>query len=131
MLLWLMVSSPHLLVYLYLFLRFSPVLSHLTAASLTEDAYGTVQRDIPRILEALLAFLQAVEDYRAEVRGMYVEQEPAPDRSPVPELGEKEREERERMRMEVERAVEVLGYVEDGKLVSLPFFLKKKAYVLG
>ena len=62
---------------------------------------------------------------------MYVEQEPAPDRSPVPELGEKEREERERMRMEVERAVEVLGYVEDGKLVSLPFFLKKKAYVLG
>lgn len=92
------------------------VLSHLTAASLTEDLYGTVQRDIPRILEALLAFLQAVEDYRAEVRGMYIEQEqdPAPDGGSASEIGEKEREERERLREEVERAKEVLGYVEDG-----------------
>jgi nucleoporin NDC1 len=95
-------------------LPFSLVLSHLTAASLTEDAFGTVQRDIPRILEALLGFLQAVEDYRADVRGTYVEQEPAQDGSSVPELGDKEREEREWMRVEVERAVEVLGYVEDG-----------------
>jgi hypothetical protein len=29
---------------------------------LTEDRYGVVQRDIPRILEALLAFLTALED---------------------------------------------------------------------
>lgn len=47
---------------------------------------------------------------------MYVEQpEPALDGSSIPEIGEKEREEQEYMRMEVERAGEVLGYVEDGK----------------
>lgn len=36
-------------------------------ASLTEDRYGVVQRDIPRILEALLAFLTALEDAQKEV----------------------------------------------------------------
>jgi hypothetical protein len=29
---------------------------------LTEDRYGAVQRDIPRILEALLVFLTALEE---------------------------------------------------------------------
>jgi nucleoporin NDC1 len=105
------VSTPFR--FLHLCLRFFLVLSHLTAASLTEDTYGIVQRDIPRILEALLSFLQAVEDYRAEVRGMYVEQEPAP------EVGEKEREERELMGVEVERGGEVLGYVEDSEFPFL------------
>jgi Nucleoporin protein Ndc1-Nup len=36
-------------------------------ASLTEDRYGVVQRDIPRILEALLAFLTALEDVQREI----------------------------------------------------------------
>jgi nucleoporin NDC1 len=36
-------------------------------ASLTEDRYGVVQRDIPRILEALLAFLTALEDAQKEI----------------------------------------------------------------
>ena len=54
---------------------------------------------------------------------MYVEQpEPAPDGSSIPEIGEKEREEREYMRMEVERAGEVLGYVEDGKFPLFFYF---------
>jgi nucleoporin NDC1 len=44
------------------------VLTHLTCASLTEDRFGVVQRDIPRVLEALLAFLGAVEDARAGLR---------------------------------------------------------------
>jgi len=35
--------------------------------SLTEDRYGVVQRDIPRILEALLAFLTALEDAQQEI----------------------------------------------------------------
>ena len=35
--------------------------------SLTEDRYGVVQRDIPRILEALLAFLTALEDAQKEI----------------------------------------------------------------
>jgi hypothetical protein len=34
---------------------------------LTEDRYGVVQRDIPRILEALLVFLTALEDAQKEI----------------------------------------------------------------
>ncbi|KAJ6482732.1 hypothetical protein C8R45DRAFT_1215438 [Mycena sanguinolenta] len=44
------------------------VLTHLTCASLTEDRFGVVQRNIPRILEALIAFLAAVEDAQAALR---------------------------------------------------------------
>ncbi|KAJ7983286.1 hypothetical protein DFH06DRAFT_717930 [Mycena polygramma] len=44
------------------------VLTHLTCASLTEDRYGVVQRDIPRVLEALVAFLVAVEEAQAGLR---------------------------------------------------------------
>lgn len=36
-------------------------------ASLAEDRYGTVQRDIPRILEALLAFLIDLDAYQNEL----------------------------------------------------------------
>lgn len=36
-------------------------LSALISASLTEDPYGRVQRDIPRTLEALLGYLAALE----------------------------------------------------------------------
>lgn len=35
------------------------------AASLEEDALGSVQRDVPRALEALCALLQAAEDAQA------------------------------------------------------------------
>ncbi|KAJ6586711.1 hypothetical protein B0H10DRAFT_2094657, partial [Mycena sp. CBHHK59/15] len=44
------------------------VLTHLTCASLAEDRFGVVQRDIPRVLEALLAFLGAVETAQAGLR---------------------------------------------------------------
>ncbi|KAJ7176907.1 hypothetical protein C8R46DRAFT_1077674 [Mycena filopes] len=44
------------------------VLTHLTTASLTEDRFGVVQRDIPRILEALVAFLVAIEEAQAQLR---------------------------------------------------------------
>jgi nucleoporin NDC1 len=43
------------------------VLSRLVCASLTEDRYGVVQRDIPRILEAVLVFLTALEDAQKEI----------------------------------------------------------------
>ncbi|KAI9441473.1 nucleoporin protein Ndc1-Nup-domain-containing protein [Lactarius indigo] len=43
------------------------VLSRLVCASLTEDRYGVVQRDIPRILEALLLFLTALEEVQKEI----------------------------------------------------------------
>lgn len=42
-------------------------LSHLVAASLKDDTLGTVQRDIPRILEALLSFLAEAEAFHAEL----------------------------------------------------------------
>ncbi|KAJ7256149.1 hypothetical protein B0H12DRAFT_1323042 [Mycena haematopus] len=41
------------------------VLTHLTCASLAEDRFGVVQRDIPRVMEALVAFLGAVEEAQA------------------------------------------------------------------
>ncbi len=43
------------------------MLSRLVCASLTEDRYGVVQRDIPRILEALLLFLTALEEAQREI----------------------------------------------------------------
>lgn len=42
-------------------------LSYFTCASLTEDRYGVVQRDIPKILEALVSFLLVTEEYLAEI----------------------------------------------------------------
>jgi hypothetical protein len=39
------------------------VLAHLTCASLKLDRFDVAQRDIPRILEALLAFLGAVDAF--------------------------------------------------------------------
>lgn len=42
-------------------------LSTLVACSLQEDAFGNVQRDIPKILEALISFLLALEEYHAEL----------------------------------------------------------------
>ncbi|KAG8962608.1 hypothetical protein FRC03_003977 [Tulasnella sp. 419] len=41
-------------------------LCHFAANSFTEDPYGLVQRDIPRILEAMLAFQQALEAFKKE-----------------------------------------------------------------
>ncbi|KAG8973161.1 hypothetical protein FRC05_009021 [Tulasnella sp. 425] len=43
-------------------------LCHFTAASFAEDPYGMVQRDIPKILEALLLLKQALEESAAELQ---------------------------------------------------------------
>lgn len=51
------------------------VLANLTCASLTEDRLGVVQRDIPKILEAFISHLVAVEEYRAEIQAWPVDQE--------------------------------------------------------
>ncbi|RUS23968.1 nucleoporin protein Ndc1-Nup-domain-containing protein [Jimgerdemannia flammicorona] len=42
---------------------FITALSCLTAASYREDEYGSVQRDIPKVIECLLACLMAIEAY--------------------------------------------------------------------
>ena len=43
------------------------VLSHYVCASLTEDQYGVVQWDMPKILEAMVRFLGEVDKWRAEI----------------------------------------------------------------
>lgn len=91
------------------------VISRLTCASLTEDRYGVVQRDIPRILEAFLSFLSAVEEYQVQVNSLYI----PPNSDEEGEAGAttltpKELEERERLRYEVEKGGEVLGAMADG-----------------
>ncbi|KIK76962.1 hypothetical protein PAXRUDRAFT_835155 [Paxillus rubicundulus Ve08.2h10] len=83
------------------------VLAGLVCASLTEDRYGVVQRDIPRIIEALLSFLSALEEYEVEVSSLYIP--PTPEE--VTQKGSKILEEKERTRMEVVRATEAIGVV--------------------
>ncbi|KAF9441903.1 hypothetical protein P691DRAFT_765765 [Macrolepiota fuliginosa MF-IS2] len=90
------------------------VISRLTCASLTEDRYGVVQRDIPRILEAFLSFLSAIEEYQIKVNSLYVA--PKPDEN----LTSKELQERETLRYEVEKAGEVLGAMADGTFYYTP-----------
>ncbi|KAI5987860.1 nucleoporin protein Ndc1-Nup [Pisolithus albus] len=84
-------------------------LSALVCASLTEDRYGVVQRDIPRVLEAFLSFLQAAEDYQNEVRVLYVP--PSPE-----ELAEADSAilcQKERTRVEVAKASETINVIVD------------------
>ena len=42
-------------------------LCHLTARSFTEDPYGMVQKDIPRILEAIILLERATQQYKLEI----------------------------------------------------------------
>jgi nucleoporin NDC1 len=49
-------------------------LSHLVAASLKDDTLGNVQRDIPRVLEALLSFLAETEAFEAELESKLPQQ---------------------------------------------------------
>jgi len=87
------------------------VLSHLTCASLTEDRYGVVQWDIPKILEALLSFLSTIEGYQMEINALYTA--PTPDQ----QLSAKELEEKEALREEVDKAGDILGLVGGGELL--------------
>ncbi|KAF8879244.1 nucleoporin protein Ndc1-Nup [Infundibulicybe gibba] len=83
------------------------VLSQLTCASLTEDRYGVLQRDIPKILEAMLSFLTVIEEYQREINALYAVPPPE-SRLTVDEL----RADLE-LRTEVEKAGEVLSLVGD------------------
>ena len=44
------------------------VLAGFTVASLEEDAYGVLQKDIPKILEALTSYLIMLEKYTQELQ---------------------------------------------------------------
>lgn len=84
-------------------------LSRFVCASLSEDRYGVVQRDIPRILEAFISFLSAIEEYQIEVNAKYTP--PTPDE--LSQGATKILEEKEMMRLEVARAGDVLVVVSD------------------
>lgn len=43
------------------------VLGSLLSRSFKEDTYGTVQRDVPRVLEAMVQYLSALEEYQTEL----------------------------------------------------------------
>ena len=89
------------------------VLSSFVCASLTEDSYGVVQRDIPRILEALLSFLTAIEEYRVELVSRYpplsLEQENA--------LTPRELLARHELMISLSRTSDILSEVEDRKFI--------------
>ena len=89
----------------------SAVLCRLVCASLAEDTFGVVQRDIPKILEALLAFLEALEEYQAELNAKYA----MPSEDILAGLAPKEVAERETLVMEAARASEVCWVVTDGE----------------
>jgi len=84
------------------------VLSHLACASLKEDRYGVVQRDLAKILEALLSFLGALEDYRAEIV------ETCPSHEDIAASTGKEQEDKLRTLQEITQAVEPLDQLQDG-----------------
>ena len=90
------------------------VLSHLVCASLTEDKYGVVQRDMLKIIEAMLSFLSAVEDYHAEVKARYVSLEFEGQNVTLEELRKVEA-----MRVDVAAASEILVGVIDGMFFAL------------
>ncbi|KAF9556859.1 hypothetical protein CPC08DRAFT_72619 [Agrocybe pediades] len=73
-----------------------------------EDKYGVVQRDIPKILEAMVSFLTAVEEYQIKVTAL---------QKPLPEgglLSAKEQEEHDALVIEIQKAQDTLLFVNDG-----------------
>ncbi|KDR79388.1 hypothetical protein GALMADRAFT_63284 [Galerina marginata CBS 339.88] len=80
------------------------VLSNLTCASLTEDRYGVVQRDIPRILEAMVSYLSAIEEYQVELT--------ASQKSASSSILSDS--ERQTLIMEHEKSQEILCFIGDG-----------------
>ena len=86
------------------------VLTRLVSTSLHDDLYGVVQRDIPKIIEALLSYLSAVEEFEAELK----------QRETALRGEESDRWEREGYRYD--KAGKVVGGVKDGAFLFLCFF---------
>jgi hypothetical protein len=92
-----------------------PVLTRLVSTSLHDDLYGVVQRDIPKIIEALLSYLSAVEEFEAELKRR---------ETALRESEDREKWEREGYRYD--KAGKVVGGVRDGEcffFLILNFFM--------
>jgi hypothetical protein len=85
-----------------------PVLTRLVSTSLHDDLYGVVQRDIPKIIEALLSYLSAVEEFEAELKRR---------ETALRESEDRERWEREGSRYD--KAGKVVGGVRDSECFIL------------
>jgi len=73
---------------------------------LTEDRYGVVQRDIPKILEAMVSLLSAIEEYQAEIDA----QTPRPQSEPTPK-----EQALVALAVEATKSREILSYMDDGE----------------
>lgn len=88
-------------------------MSHLACASLKEDRYGVVQRDLPKIIEAFLSFLGVLEDYRAEIV------KTCPTHEDIAASTGEEQEDKLRLLQEITQAVEPLDQLQDGVFLFL------------
>ena len=93
-------------------------LSYLVCTSLTEDQYGIVQRDIPKILEAFTSFLSAIEEYQLQINSLI---KPP---STSGELSLKEQEAQNLVAIEVEKAQGILGETADGVYLFKFLYMK-------
>jgi len=89
------------------------VLTNLACASLKEDRYGVVQRDLPKILEAFLSFLGALEDYRTE----HVKE--CPSQGDIGASSGKEQEDKLRRLQEITQAVEPVDQLQDALKIGV------------
>lgn len=85
------------------------VLTALACASLTEDRYGVVQKDLPRIIEAFITFSHAIEEFHRELTAKY----PPPMEEELEEMAPEELEARNRIGIDVEGAIATSQPVHD------------------
>lgn len=88
------------------------MLSRLACASLKEDRYGVVQRDLPKILEAFLTLLGTLEDYRAEIV------KDCPTHDEIATSSGEDREDKLRTLQEITQAIEPLNQLQNCESIS-------------
>ena len=80
---------------------------------MTEDRYGVVQRDIPKILEAMVLLLSAIDEYQSEINSKY---KPASST-----LSVKEQAASDTLAVEVARSNEILSHMVDSEYFYLSY----------
>ena len=77
---------------------------------MTEDRYGVVQRDIPKILEAMVSLLSAIEEYQREIDSQSQRAQSEPTSKGQASL--------HALAVEATKSKEILSYMEDGESSS-------------